>query len=90
MKATVADAIRTFVVESFLYDESQESTIANDTDLIERGVVDSFGVHEIVGFLEATFSIKVEDADITPENLGSICAMVRYVLGKKTAFKEIA
>jgi len=44
--------------------------------------VDSTGVLEIIGFLEETFGISVEDEEMIPENLDSVASMERYVQGK--------
>jgi acyl carrier protein len=52
--------------------------------LIEAGIIDSTGVLELVGFLEDTYGIRVDDEDLVPENLDSIDNIVRFV-GRKQA-----
>jgi acyl carrier protein len=46
--------------------------IDDDASLLESGVLDSTGVMEMVAFIEETFHLSLDDADLTPENLDSI------------------
>ena len=43
----------------------------------------STGVLEVIGFIEETFGITVEDSDLLPENLDSIDGIAQYVIRKK-------
>ena len=70
--------IKEFILTAFLFTSDPEC-LADDTSFLENGIIDSTGVLEIVGFLEETFGIKVEDNDITPENLDSVLRIVAYV-----------
>jgi len=54
-------------------------TIADADNLIEGGIVDSLGITRLVDYLERTFSIKIPDEDIVPENFESITALERYL-----------
>lgn len=47
--------------------------------LIERGVLDSMGIFELVGFLEDNFGITVADDDLVPDNLETIASITRMV-----------
>ncbi len=69
--------IRSFIVENFYVPESQN--LADDTPLIESGIVDSTGVLEVVAFLEQTFSIAIPDHDVLPQNLDTIGRIANYV-----------
>lgn len=72
------EKLRTFVVENFLF--GQESLPFSDHDsLMEKGIIDSTGVLELVAFVEEKFGIKVDDTDLTPENLDSISNLLRYI-----------
>ncbi len=77
----IAVRIREFVIESFLYGAEDEA-FTDETSLLGAGYVDSTGVLEIIGFLEETFGISVEDEEMIPENLDSVASMERYVQGK--------
>lgn len=56
--------------------------ITDDDHLIERGVVDSFGMISLVVLLEKKFTIKVNPEDVTQDDFRSIGAIARYVEGK--------
>jgi acyl carrier protein len=58
-------------------------SLADDASLLDQGIVDSTGVLEVITFLETEFAIKVEDAEMTPDNLDSISNLVAFVARKK-------
>ena len=37
------------------------------TGCLDQGIIDSTGVLEVIGFLESTFGITVEDAEMLPD-----------------------
>ncbi len=84
MTDTSQDIIRTFIIDNFLFDDASQ-VLADDTSLINNGLVDSTGVLELVFFLETTFGIAIDDAEMVPDNLDSIGAMVRYIETKRQA-----
>jgi len=53
-----------------------------DESLVELGYMDSYGVIDIVVFLEGTYSISIEDNEITKELFGSIRKMASLVKSK--------
>lgn len=73
--------IRTFVVENYLFGE--EGKLGNDDSFMESGIIDSTGILELVRFLEATFSIKVVDEELIPDNLDSITKIVAFLQKKR-------
>jgi acyl carrier protein len=76
----VRETLRHFIVENFLL--GQSVPFSDDDSLIERGLVDSTGVLELVAFLEERFEIGVEDEEIVPDNLDSIDNLVRFLASK--------
>ena len=69
--------VREFVVENFLFGEG--ASLKEDTSFLEEGVVDSTGILELVMFLEETYSIKVEDDEVVPENLDNLQNIARFL-----------
>jgi len=70
--------MREYIRDRFMIGKSAETL--KDTDLLlEKGILDSTGVLELVGFIEETFSFSVEDEELVPDNLGSVENIVRYV-----------
>jgi len=53
-----------------------------DQSLVELGYMDSFGVVDIVVFLEGQYSILIDDDEITKEKFGSINKMASLVSNK--------
>ena len=54
--------------------------LANETSLLENGILDSLSVLELLVFLEDQFGITMDDADLLPENfanVNNICAYLR-------------
>lgn len=51
----------------------------NEEGLIERHLLDSFGVITLVSELEDAFSIEVEASEIVPDNFNSVQAMWKMI-----------
>jgi acyl carrier protein len=79
---TLRDQIRNFILENFILENPED--LVDDESMLEKGIIDSTGVLELVAFLESTYEIKVEDEELIPENLDSIKNIVAY-LEKKLA-----
>ncbi|MEW9613125.1 acyl carrier protein [Shinella sp. S4-D37] len=77
-------AIRTFIVENFLFGDDSQPLPA-DLSLIDNDLVDSTGILELVGFLEERFAIQVADADIVPANLDTIERIAAFITRKQAA-----
>ncbi|MFH1408535.1 MAG: acyl carrier protein [Nanoarchaeota archaeon] len=46
--------------------------IDQDTPLIETALVDSFGIINLVAFVEETFGIRLDSQELTEENFSSL------------------
>jgi acyl carrier protein len=76
------EQIRNFIVENFLFGDASNGL--GDTDsLLDKGIIDSTGVLELVSYLENNFGIRVEDEELVPENLDSIANVSAYILRKQ-------
>lgn len=71
------DQIRSFILENFILEKPED--LVDDESMLEKGIMDSTGVLELVAFLESTYEIKVEDEELIPENLDSIKNIVNYL-----------
>ena len=56
-----------------------EGPIDADTDLLHSGRLDSLLVMDLVCFLEIRFRIKMQPADVNPNNLRSVWCLAQYV-----------
>jgi acyl carrier protein len=79
----ILSTVRGYIRQNFLY-AKPDLVLADDRALLEQGVIDSMGVIELIEFLQDSFGIRVEDDEITEDNLGSIAAIARYVSGKQS------
>lgn len=79
---TTTDAVRTFIATNFYVPE--ETLLADDTSLLDLGIVDSTGVLEVTAFLESEYGIEVCDDEIVPANMDSINAISSFVARKCT------
>jgi acyl carrier protein len=72
------DELREFVIDNFMYGKPYKG-FADDDSFIERGIIDSTAVMELVAFLENHYRIKLLDQDLIPDNLDSVNGLARFV-----------
>ncbi len=54
--------------------------VASSTNLIAEGICDSLGLVRLAGELEQQFAgLRIQDQDVTHENMGSIRAIAAHV-----------
>jgi len=56
--------------------------LPTEKSLVELGYMDSFGVIDVVTYLENKWSVKIEDSEITKEKFGSITKMTDLIFSK--------
>lgn len=78
MTTTIRNAVRTFMIENFLFGDAA-SMPANGESLLDSGLMDSTGVLELVAYLEDQFGITLADSDIVPANLDSVDRIAAFV-----------
>jgi acyl carrier protein len=76
--------IRAYVVENFLYTRP-DFPFGDEESLLRKGIVDSLGVMEVIGFVEDTWGVSVAQEDITEANFGTVAGIARYVAGRAVA-----
>lgn len=79
----IRDDVCAFMTDRFLLGNANGLTPSQS--LLDSGVMDSTGVMELVLFLEETYSIRVLDTELTPENLDSIDRIAQFVSNKQQA-----
>lgn len=73
--------VRAFVTSNFYV--AAQTALEDGASLLDRGIIDSTGVLEVIFFIEETFGIKVEDSEMLPDNLDSIEQIANFVARKK-------
>jgi len=77
---SIENEIRKFIEENFILDGDDH--LGDEDSLLEKGIIDSTGVLELVAFLEETYKFKIKDEELIPENLDSIKNISKFILGK--------
>ncbi len=82
------EIIMNYIKENFIAGRSVRVELTPEISLLESGIMDSTGILELVLFLEEQFSMKIEDEDITPENLDSINNIVAFLNKKQVPIQK--
>jgi acyl carrier protein len=77
----IKEQIRGFVMSNFYI--ADPAALDDDASLLDRGIIDSTGVLEVIGFIEDTFGIKVEDSEMLPDNLDTIGRIANFIARKQ-------
>ncbi len=78
---SIREELRTFILETFLFGDDSEG-FENGDSFMEKGIIDSTGVLELVSHLEQTYGITVEDEEMIPANLDSVDNLAAFVQRK--------
>jgi acyl carrier protein len=79
---TVENTIRKYILENYLFTGDQSALSSNDS-FLEKGILDSTGILEVIYFLESEFNIKIDDDEMLPENLDSVTRICDFVSRKQ-------
>lgn len=79
---SVEATLRTFILENYLFTDDQ-SALDNNDSFLNKGIIDSTGILEVIFFIEETFDIKVADEEMVPENLDSVANLTAFIARKK-------
>ncbi len=78
---SVEDKVRNYILENYLFTDDQ-SELSNEDSFLDKGIIDSTGILEVIFFLEEEFGINVDDEEMIPENLDSVNNIVKYISSK--------
>ena len=74
MRAEIAGYIRDNLIA-----EGQPKTIEEDESLIERGILDSMALMDLIMFIEERTGVRVPDSEVTLENFETAARIVDLV-----------
>jgi acyl carrier protein len=75
--------VRGFVEENFLYMHSNFQ-LGDDDRLLEKGVIDSMSIVEVIAFIEREFGVNAMEQEISEANFGSLAGIGRFVSEKQS------
>lgn len=79
--------IRSFIFDNYLIGASENSLDDNDS-FLEKGIIDSTGILELIMFVEENYGIEVADEEVIPDNFDSVNKLCNY-LAKKMAQAKV-
>ena len=82
MSDLLRDQVRNFILRNYLF-TTDPTVLGLDDSLLNRGIVDSTGMLEIISFIEQKLGVKVQDDELTPDNLDGVNRIVGYVESKR-------
>jgi len=82
----VRKKVRKFISENFFLADG--NSLGDEDSLLEKGIIDSTGVLELVAFIEENYQIVVEDEEMIPENLDSIKNIVSFIQRNLSKFEK--
>ncbi len=80
----VAQEIRGFVVDNFLFGEG-DGRFSNQDSFLDKGLIDSMGILTLVEFVKEKYAIPVEDEDLIPDNWDSVQLITNFVQSRLAA-----
>jgi acyl carrier protein len=83
MEATIA-TIRQFILDNYFF-ANDDLLLDNDDSFLEKSIVDSTGMLELIAFIGSEFGIHVEDDEIIPDNLDSVHKVASFIHRKREA-----
>jgi len=79
---SIRSKLRAHILESFLFTDDDDA-LADGDSFLEKGIVDSTGIMEVILFIEEEFGFTVADDEMIPDNLDSVDALVAFVSRKR-------
>ena len=76
----IEERVRQFIARKMKAHEVAD--LSPDFRLIDRGILDSMGMFEVIAFIEDSFDITVDDEDLVPENFETTTAIAGLVARK--------
>ena len=70
--------VRQYILENLMFSDDA-SQLPDDVSLLDRGIIDSTGVLEVVMFIEENYGVKVRDGDLLPENFDSVARIAGFI-----------
>ena len=79
---SVERTLRTYILQNFLFTDD-DSVLEDSDSFLERGIIDSTGILELISFLHDELGVHVEDEEMVPENLDSVDNLAAFVSRKQ-------
>jgi len=84
VQSEVIERVRNYVYENFLYMHAKFE-LRDDDRLLEKGVIDSMAIVEMISFIESEFGIRANEDEVSEANFGSLSGIARFVGEKQSS-----
>jgi acyl carrier protein len=81
-QSEIISRVRSFIQENFLYMHS-DFQLGDDDRLLEKGVMDSMSIVEMIAFVESEFGVQAMEDEISEANFGSLSGIARFIGDKR-------
>lgn len=81
---SIEKSVRDYILDNFLFTDDQ-SALGNDDSFLEKGIIDSTGILELIAFMEEEFELVVDEEEMIPENLDSVNRITSFIGGKQSS-----
>jgi acyl carrier protein len=78
----IQEMLLQFVCRNYMVERDE---VIIDESLVDQGIIDSFGLVEISGFIQKEFGIVVVDSEMNRANFGSIVKISNFVQKKRAS-----
>ena len=75
---SIRDTIRNFINSNFMLNEELRRFSDSDS-FLRKGIIDSMGVVELLGFVQKRYKIRIEPAEVLPQNFDTLENLDRYI-----------
>ncbi|MDH5571886.1 MAG: acyl carrier protein [Gammaproteobacteria bacterium] len=79
---SIREKIRSYILENYLFTDDQ-AALSDGDSFLDKGIIDSTGILEVIYFLEDEFGVAVDDDEMIPENLDSVDNLICFIEKKK-------
>ena len=89
--ANAESIIMEFIVDGLLAAQGRAGEeITSETSLFRTGIVDSFGLFQLVLHLEEQFQVTIADEEVVPENFETITTIITFLERKRSGLNGSA
>ncbi|MBN1602872.1 MAG: acyl carrier protein [Chitinispirillaceae bacterium] len=78
----IQEQLLEFVCRNYMVERDD---VIPDESLVDQGIIDSFGLVEISGYIQKEFGIVVVDSEMNRANFGSIVKISNFVEKKRNS-----
>lgn len=79
MQEEILEQFMNYIMTNF---QIEKEEIDIDKSLIDEGIIDSFGLIEIAGYIQEKYLFDVKEEDMVKENFGSVNKIVQFIQRK--------